>query len=146
MSIKRLATDHDFYRQALALRYQLFFEKYDLPKSIVLDELESDSEHFGMIEENDLFAYGRLTEIAFEQYKISQVVVQPSLQRKGYGKVLLNAIIDVAKNAGAKKIELNAQVSAVAFYEGLGFEETGNTYPSKTTGLAHLKMVLWSVT
>jgi len=146
MIIDRLSTDDDFYKQAIDLRYELFFKKLKLPFSIVQDDLESVSEHFGMRKGNTLYAYGRLTKLDSREYKISQVAVCPSFQRKGYGKELLSNIIEFAKNADAKLIELNSQVSVVGLYRGFGFIETGNTYPSKTTGVSHVKMVLHPVT
>jgi len=146
MIIERISTDEGFYQQAIELRYELFFKQFELPISIVQDELECISEHFAIGEGNDLLAYGRLTELNSREYKISQVVVRPSFQRKGYGKALLSSIIEFAKSAGAKRIELNSQVSAGKLYKGLGFVETGDIYSSKTTGVPHVRMVLLPVT
>jgi predicted GNAT family N-acyltransferase len=64
------------------------------------------------------------------------------MQGKGHGKRLLEEIIKVASLVGAKTIELNSQTSATAIYRSLGFKETGNHYPSKSTGVQHVKMLL----
>jgi predicted GNAT family N-acyltransferase len=142
MKIEQIETEQDIYRQALELRYELFFKEFELPIDIVQDEIESSSKHFGMTQENYLVAYGRLTDLGERHFKISQVVVQSVMQGKGHGKRLLEEIIKVASLVGAKTIELNSQTSATAIYRSLGFKETGNHYPSKSTGVQHVKMLL----
>lgn len=146
MNVEQIHTDEDLYEQALDLRYQLFFEEFGLPKEIVKDNLEATSTHLSISDEGNLVAYGRLTNLGAGHFKISQVVVLPSLQRQGYGKKLLQEIIIVAKGLGAKNIELNSQVNAKSLYQGIGFVESGEQYPSKTTGVPHVKMVFSWVT
>jgi predicted GNAT family N-acyltransferase len=146
MHITRLSTDQAFYEQALDLRHRLFFEEFDLPKGIEKDELESQSIHFGMTNNQSLLAYGRLTNLDSATFKISQVVVAPSKQRQGHGTALLKHIISYAQSNGASSIELNSQVTATPIYSSLGFKEIGAHYSSKTTGIPHVKMVLGSAT
>jgi predicted GNAT family N-acyltransferase len=142
MDIEQIDTNSNLYKQALDLRYRLFFEEHGLSRNVVLDDIESSSRHYCISLSDDLLAYGRLTELGACNFKISQVVVPPVLQRRGYGKSLLKGIISSAYEFGAKTIELNSQVKAVSLYHSLGFKESGNKYPSKTTGISHVKMVL----
>ena len=142
MEPTRIEPENIIYQQALDLRYELFFEEFKLPKSIVIDDLEEHSEHFVIQEGNALIAYGRLTNLGFKAYKISQVVVQPAMQRKGHGTKLLKKMLSHATKVGATRVELNSQVSAKGIYAHLGFTEVGDVYPSKTTGLPHVKMHL----
>jgi len=142
ISIEQVSTGHEFYTQGLSLRYELFFKEFDLPESIVIDELEPISKHIVLANHDNLIAYGRLTDLGGSIYKISQVVVRPSMQRRGYGKALLDKMICTAKSMGANSIELNSQVAAAPLYKGLGFAKTGRAYASKTTGIPHVKMVL----
>ena len=142
MEPTRIEPENNIYDQALDLRYELFFKEFDLPKSIVIDELEENSEHFVILNGVALVAYGRLTNLELKTYKISQVVVQPDMQRKGHGTKLLQKMLSHAKEIGATQVELNSQVSAKDIYSRLGFAEFGEVYPSKTTGLPHVKMCL----
>lgn len=142
MEPSRIEPESNIYEQALDLRYELFFKKFKLPKSITIDELEETSEHFVIQKGATLVAYGRLTNLEGKIYKISQVVVQPSMQRSGHGTKLLQKMLSHAKSIGASRIELNSQVSVKSIYSRLGFTEFGDVYPSKSTGLPHVKMYL----
>ncbi len=141
LKIEQISTSNSFYDQALELRYELFFKEYDLPRGIEKDDLEAQSYHFTISDQASLIGYGRLTDLGSGQFKISQVVVVPSFQRRGHGTALLQKIISFAQSNGAYSIELNSQVTATALYKNLGFNEFGAHYPSKTTGIPHAKMV-----
>ncbi|MCJ8314223.1 MAG: GNAT family N-acetyltransferase [Saccharospirillaceae bacterium] len=142
MKVYQISTSDNLYNQALGLRYKLFFEEFGLPKDIVKDEFESSSTHHCIYNKEKLVAYGRLTKLENSNFKISQVVVRHSLQRQGYASSLLSGIISAAYSQGAKTIELNSQVKAVSLYKILGFVESGEHYPSKSTAIPHVKMVL----
>ncbi len=142
MKIEKISSEHELYENAVELRYRLFFKDFDLPIKIVFDELERSSQHFVLTLQGNLIAYGRLSKLEEAEFKISQVVVEPEMQRKGYGKELLAFIIKVAKDLGAKSLLLNSQKFATRLYESLGFAEIGDVYYSKTTGLPHIKMIM----
>lgn len=95
-----------------------------------------------MTHESELIASARLTELDHGRYKISQVVVVPELQGKGHGKAILNYAVGIAKKAGTKSIELNAQVKAKEQYCKLGFRELGEVRIVKLTGVPHITMLL----
>lgn len=105
------------------------------------NHLEKESIHIVIADGHSLVAYGRLFEIKSNTFKVSQLVVTPVLQRRGYGPQLLQCLIDRAVAGEAAQIELNSQASAKSLYSRLGFVEVGDVYPSKTTGVSHVKMV-----
>ncbi|WP_186576121.1 GNAT family N-acetyltransferase [Aquibacillus kalidii] len=51
-----------------------------------------------------------------------------SMQGKGYGTMLLNYIIDEARNWGVEKIWCNARENKTSFYKKFGLEETKETF------------------
>ncbi|WP_199414974.1 GNAT family N-acetyltransferase [Chitinophaga silvisoli] len=57
-------------------------------------------------------------------YKLNKIYLHPDYQGKGAGKLLLNAVIDQVKAAGANVLELNVNRynKAKSFYEKIGFE------------------------
>ena len=57
-------------------------------------------------------------------YKLNKIYLHPDYQGKGAGKLLLNAVIDQVKAAGANVLELNVNRynKARSFYEKVGFE------------------------
>jgi predicted GNAT family N-acyltransferase len=137
-----ITTEDPIYKKVLSLRYTLFFREHQLPIDILFDEHESNSSHVVITKENCLIAYGRLSDLGEGELKISQVVVEPELQGRGYGKALLKKIIEIARVAGAKSIQLNARTTATKLYSELGFREEGGIYKSKSTNVPHIKMIL----
>lgn len=58
-----------------------------------------------------------------ELYKLHKIYCLPSTQGKGYGKTLLNEVIEKVIEAGKKVLELNVNRynNAKSFYEKMGF-------------------------
>lgn len=140
MKIKEIDQNEQLYRDALSLRYQLFFKEHGLPNEILNDQLESKSTHVAISIKETLIAYGRLTEVAPQAFQISQIAVSTTFQKKGYGSQLLGHLIQLAKQKGAAWITLNARINALALYEKQGFNPVGEEYPSPVTGVYHIKM------
>ena len=140
MSIQILKVGDIFYKQAVELRYDLFFKKHDLPKSIVFDKYETISTHVAITNSNEIIAYGRLTETNKNEFIISQMVVSPKHQNQGLGSKVLESIIVLAIDGNAKKIILSARVTALNLYKKQGFSECGNVYASSKTGVKHIEM------
>ena len=58
--------------------------------------------------------------------RIARLAVDASLQRKGFGKILVRFAVGVARrfvqpNVGCRFVVLDAKPKSVSFYEGLGF-------------------------
>lgn len=82
---------------------------------------------FLMAERKDLpvgFAAFSLTEPENLVYKLQKLYVLPTEQGKGTGKMLIAEVINLAKQAKGKVIELNVnrKNTAFNFYKKLGFE------------------------
>ncbi len=140
MKINEIQQGDALYEKAFELRYLLFFKDRHLPKEIINDEKEDKSTHIAITQEDELIAYGRLSELNGKEFQISQMAVLPLHQSQGYGEKLLLEIVQIAKNKGAKNIMLNARTTATSFYKKLGFQEVGNVYNSQSTGIPHIKM------
>jgi predicted GNAT family N-acyltransferase len=70
------------------------------------------------------------------------MAVLKSYRRKGLGKRLLKRAVQKARQSGAKKIYLHAQVAVIGFYENLNFRCVGPVFDE--AGIPHRKMVLQS--
>lgn len=143
MLIKQIELNSELYQQACQLRYQLFYQPHGLSFDSVFNSQETESIHLGIVEQNLLVAYGQLTQQNDRTYKISQMVVHPNYQRQGLGKKVLAELIAIAKQNNANQIVLDARISAVNFYQQLGFQKSlGTEHPSATTGVPHVYMQL----
>ena len=63
-------------------------------------------------------------EEAPEVYKLHKLYCLPETQGKGYGKVMINEVMDEVKKAGKHTLDLNVNRhnKAKTFYEKMGFE------------------------
>ncbi len=151
MLIKQIELNSELYQQACQLRYQLFYQPHGLSFDSVFNSQEAESIHLGIINDKLLLAYGQLTQQTEQTYKIGQMVVHPNYQRQGLGKKVLAELIAIAKRGrspiaqqkDAQKIVLDARISAINFYQQLGFKKIlGTEHPSATTGVPHIYMQL----
>jgi GNAT superfamily N-acetyltransferase len=56
------------------------------------------------------------------------MAVHHKLQKTGIGAAMMNYAEHVARDAGFKKMVMNARKTATGFYEKLGYEISGNEF------------------
>ncbi|MFK7916467.1 MAG: GNAT family N-acetyltransferase [Ilumatobacter sp.] len=66
----------------------------------------------------------------------------PEATGRGVATRLVRAGIEHCRNVGARRLWANARVTAVGFYESVGFEVQGPVFVTEATGLAHRHMHL----
>ena len=128
------------YHQACQLRYELFFAEHDLPWDVVFNQCHANDFHAAISIENRLVAYAQLVHRSDRIYQVCQMVVAPSYQRRNLGRKILSTLIEIAKQKKAIALTLNARLTAIGFYQKLGFETFGTPFPSTTTGILHIAM------
>jgi predicted GNAT family N-acyltransferase len=79
-----------------------------------------------------------LTEKDPSTVKMRQVVVEPTLQRSGVGRVLVAYSETIARQRGYQYMVLNARDTAIPFYERLGYLTEGQ--PFEEVGIPHHSM------
>lgn len=101
---------------------------------------ESDQFHFALCEKNEVLAILLLKKESSEKYclRMRQVAVEPGLQGKGVGSELVRASELWALESGFHRICLHARLTAVSFYEKLGYHKTGDVFTE--VGIPHIAM------
>lgn len=64
-------------------------------------------------------------EMKDETIRLDKIYVDPTIQRQGFGKIIYEHILEIAKEKNAKTLTLNVNrrnSSAINFYKKLGFE------------------------
>ena len=69
---------------------------------------------------------------------IGRLAVLRSARGRGFGKKLMDALIDQAKKKNINRVYLGAQKHAVGFYKKIGFSEYGDSY--EEVGITHVHM------
>ena len=71
---------------------------------------------------------------------IGRMAVLKHWRGAGVGTAILSRLIEIGKAEGADKFELSAQMSAIPFYQKLGFSASGDIYLD--ADIKHRKMTL----
>jgi predicted GNAT family N-acyltransferase len=69
---------------------------------------------------------------------IGRMAVLPEFRRSGVGGLILQRLIDAARERGHRRIELSAQAYVESFYQRHGFIREGSIYLE--AGIEHVKM------
>lgn len=131
MIIRRL--NKNDYEQFLVLINQ--FRETDFTEKdfiLTLDKIEKNSEIW-IIENEDkiiasatiIFEYKFIFDISCLAH-IEDVIVDINYRRKGYGKILINHLKEIAKSNNCYKLTLDCNDTNVNFYNACDFEKRGN--------------------
>lgn len=129
------------YQQAVKIRIDQFFKDMQNAESLINDKFESKGIHLVCINGyDDVIGTGRL-HFDGKIGVISQMAIDTNYQKQGVGRKILEKLIDRCHEENTERIELAARKTALGFYLKFGFEPVGEFYPSKKTGIIHIKMV-----
>lgn len=125
-------------REALReVRMEVFVVEQKVPEPLEWDDLDATSAHvLARDDTGRAIACGRLT----PQQKIGRMAVRQDWRGSGVGRAVLRELMGQARRQGLVEVRLDAQVSAVGFYEREGFEAYGEVFDD--AGIAHRAMRL----
>lgn len=126
--------------EARTIRSRVFVEEQRIPAELEWDAADATCVH--ALACNRLghpIGTGRLIDEPDRVARIGRMAVLPTLRGSGVGAALLDALMDTARERGAREVMLHAQASAVAFYRRLGFVARGA--PFDEVGIEHQEMV-----
>lgn len=127
-------------RQAcFALRRAVFIEEQAIPEAEEWDAHDATCQH--VLAMDDAPAGTARVIAKADVAKIGRVAVARSHRGTGLGRALMNWTLELARAQGFAGAELEAQVSAIAFYERLGFVAEGPEFDDGS-GILHRKMTL----
>lgn len=129
--------------EILAARLEVFVVEQNCPYQDC-DGKDLQSWHLmGRDEKGTLVSYTRLLPpgVAYEGYaSIGRVLTRDSVRGTGAGKILLEKSIEMCGQLfGDHAVKIGAQSYLLKFYEGFGFQSTGEEYLED--GIPHTKMV-----
>ena len=132
-------TSRELY-ELLRIRSDVFV----VEQNCVYQDLDYDDQpamHLWLTEDDKIVALCRVCPAGTHMEEVSIGRVITTVRGKGYGKQIMLAGIDAAKeHFGAKRIDLEAQEYAKGFYEQVGFRQSSE--PSMLDGIPHIKMSL----
>lgn len=112
---------------AFYVRRKVFVEEQNIPECDEFDGSDIGVIQAVVYDNNSPVATGRLIKVENEM-RIGRVAVLKEYRGTGTGKLLMNSLLEKAKECGYKEIIVHAQTQALGFYGSLGFEEYGEVY------------------
>ena len=122
---------------AHAIRHEVFVIGQKCPANLEW-EFEEESTHFLVFDDNKAVATARHRKTS-NGYKLERFAVLESERGKGYGLIVLKAILDDLKEYKGL-IYMHAQTEVIPFYKKMGFKEEGDEF--NEAGIMHFKMTL----
>lgn len=132
---------NDLGRLAERLRMEVFVKEQGVPREIEIDEFDTMCRH--VVVTNRLghaVATGRLVSDAPGVARIGRMAVAREMRGSRVGRMVLDALIQAARQRGDKEAVLHAQVHAQTFYARAGFAPEGEVYDE--AGIDHITMRL----
>ena len=124
-----------FAAEAKSIREQVFIQEQRIAPEDEWDAQDAVALHFVVYATGQAIATARL----LENHSIGRVAVLKSQRGLGVGRVLMQHIIQVAKQQ-RPWVKLSAQEHAIPFYQSLGFQVEGESYLD--CGIPHVDMRL----
>lgn len=112
---------------ALDLRERVFAREQGVSPAADRDGRDGEALHLVALENDDVVGTCRLV---FEgaRARLGRLAVRSSRRRRGLGTALLAEADHQAREAGARRIELHAQLPARALYVRAGYAEQGAVF------------------
>jgi GNAT superfamily N-acetyltransferase len=108
-------------------------------------DLDAATVHIGAFDDGVAVGCGTVFPEPYEDeplaWRLRGMAVEPTLQGRGVGRLVLEAATKVAIDAGAPLLWANGRVSALEFYRRLGWEAVGEEFDYGPATLAHRVIV-----
>lgn len=139
--IVRVTTEEQL-QWGLDIRMKVFVEEQKVPAEEEIDEydvLGDNVHHVLLLDEGVPVAAGRLIYYKAGTAKMQRIAVHKDYRSKGYGRILLLALEELARELGLEASILDAQCQAEDFYSKLGYTVI-STEPFYDAGILHVRM------
>ena len=122
------------------LRRVVFIDEQGVPEACEVDDLDDQALHLLARWDGKPVGVARLLVLG-DKGKIGRVCVLAAARGTGIGSALIHfAVARFRLMPGVAQVRLGAQVHALGFYAGLGFQAVGAVYDD--AGIPHRDMVL----
>lgn len=133
-------TKSDYYKEAVKLRYDVFYKPSNCSMEIIEDAHEKNSLHLAAISNDKVVGYIRFTPKE-KIGVISQFVVDETARGKSnIGKNLFGIIEEKAKEIGVNFLSGEIRLPVAAAAKRFGFTVGEEVFPSSRTGIPHRRV------
>ncbi|KGH79425.1 acetyltransferase [Oenococcus oeni IOEB_0607] len=124
---------------AMTIRRKVFMIEENVSEKDEIDGRDDRCLHYVFYVDNWYpVSTARIYLIGKNVWHIGRVATLKTFRGRGYARQILKRIEKNAESKNIKKLELEAQVHAISFYESLGYEAFGNIFLD--AGIQHRRM------
>lgn len=124
--------------RCMALRQRVFVLEQHVPLELEVDGEDDHCVHFLAVAGGVDVGTARLKALSALVAKAQRVAVDAAHRKHGVGRALMLALESAARARGHTSVVLSSQVSAIGFYERLGYVAHGDVYDD--AGIPHRDM------
>lgn len=132
MALKIIDHGSREYQQMVQLRNDILRKPLGLhftPEELLK---EKDEILIGAFEDEKMLGCCMLVRSDNSTVRLRQMAVLNNLQGKGIGRALMQFAENIARDLGYKKLTMHARLTAVGFYEKLGYQVVGDMFEEVT--------------
>lgn len=133
----RLVKNKKELEQVYKIREIVFIKEQKVAKNIEKDKFDKTAKHFIFYYKNKPAGCARIRLIG-RKAKLERIALLNKYRGKGFGKVIVDYLINYCKRQRMKKIFMNAQYYLREYYKKLGFKPKGRIFDE--AGIKHIKM------
>lgn len=140
MYAKRITIDEDL-RAAFAIRKQVFVKEQGVPLEDEFDQFDKLNglcEHILVHYNEQPVGTGRIR-VVDGLGKLERICILKPYRKFGLGKVIINALEEIAEEQGISQVKLHGQTQAEGFYQKLGYRTSSNIFMED--GIPHILML-----
>lgn len=124
--------------KAFTVRAVVFIGEQNCPYNLEIDEYEHSCVHILGQQDGEPMAAARIR-FPGSYAKFERIAVRKEWRGKGYGRQLVNFMLDYVRERGLKTTKMHAQTYLVDFYNQHGFVKQGDVF--KEAGIDHYLMI-----
>lgn len=136
----READSQEEYRAALRVRIAVFVTEQGGPLEDEPDRWDRNAHHFVVLSDGQVVGTARIYQPEVGTTKVGRICLLPEYRQLGWGRRLLQVLIQAARRWGPERLVLDAQTHALPFYERFGFVARGEEFLDG--GIPHRRMEL----
>lgn len=139
MEIKSvIGTENPVYPDAIAIRRTVFIGEQGVSEALELDGQDEDVKHYVGYVDGQAVATARIKPLFNQRVKIQRVATLKAARHHGYNTQIIKRILSDAQDEGFLEAVLDAQETALGFYQKMGFVITSE--PFLEANIKHRKM------
>ena len=134
-------TREDDLKNAFHIREEVFVKEQEVPLEYAFDEFDTLNgicEHVLVYSEEQPAGTGRLR-VVDGIGKLERICILVPYRKLGLGKIIINALEEIATKKQIGKVKLHAQTHAEGFYAKLGYQTSSDVFMED--GIPHILMV-----